>query len=65
LGAADRCPRRGGKREAALKANQLAQAGREAQVSSVTARKRPDVLASPAGNSTSSRQKVSERSGSG
>jgi len=60
LGAADRHPLRGGRREAALQAERPAQAGREAcQVSSERA------LESPAGASTSSRQKVPERNGLG
>jgi hypothetical protein len=60
LGAADRLPRRGGGQEAALQAERPAQAGREAEVGSSRARKHPEALASPAGASTSSRQKVSE-----
>jgi hypothetical protein len=60
LGAADRLPRRGGRQEAALQAERPAQAGREAEVGSSRARKHPEALASPAGASTSSRQKVSE-----
>lgn len=59
LGAADRHPRRGGGREAVLQAERPAQAGREAQVGSERA------LDSPAGASTSPRQKVPERSGLG
>jgi hypothetical protein len=49
LGAAERPPRRGGGQEAALQAERPAQAGRKAEVSSKKARKRPEVLASPAG----------------
>jgi hypothetical protein len=42
LGAAERPPRRGGGQEAALQAERPAQAGREAEVSSKRARKRPE-----------------------
>jgi len=65
LGAADCSPRRGGGREAVLQAKRPAQAGREAQVGSKKARKRPEALDSPAGAPTSSRQKVLEQPGSG
>ena len=65
LGAADCLPRRGGGREAVLKAERPAQAGREAEVGSERVRKHPEALDSPAGASTSSRQKVLERRGSG
>jgi hypothetical protein len=60
LGAAERSPRRGGGREAALEVSRPAQAGHEAAVgsrqgaqASDRARERPEAPASPAGASAS------------